>query len=914
MLLVTRMLKKLILTFALFIAMLQINLIEIKATEYNVTSCDINTYAFSVDLLTVGSRTYIDIRDNKEKTESIILYNSVGCYTSSQWYEAKAKFDQLKSEGKKDIVIRYHKTDDANFQSPLKVVLADRAMAYTQNYAYTVGNIAKNDFGMDVAKTISIFHDVTLNNRYTSLDDKEPLYYYETNKKIENNSAIPSNMVAFIEVNGAKGYIQLNGIDLIPLIYADNNAVAPFYVKLGDSSSKQLYKRNDGRFGIIPELTKYYVKNGEIQIDIDRGTSASGALTYSKAPEWLPTGTYFSANGINFYSDQELKNPILDNGQVGYFYNYYSYLNLRSKTNYTSAEIDSYLTHYDNLYAQDFSTSKMKNMGFTFIESQNNYGVNALLVYAFGIHESTYGMSYYAQERNNLFGYGASTFEPSDAFWYESIEESVKIHMGRQLRYYLDYNNSNRFNGSSFGNKGAGLNTVYADDPFWSTKIASHAYRMDQYLGFKDYNAYQIGILDPNVSSVVYKDRDLSTPLYSIVARARNYPFTINAIYNNTYYVQSTNPIVASTTNPVTYNVVTSSTGGEILYDFELSKAYIGTNQVKLVNVPKESIINLTPPPVQNDEDILVLSLKKFEWLNDTNIYLKGYAAFLNTNMADQDVSHKLTAINLENSNLKYDFMLNIAPADNNITLINPFDYSKAWFDGSVDVSSLPVGHYRFEISTSAGITKGLVSLTNSLDNAPRISVKTVNGITYTQRFHNKLKMRYELSIEKGIYFENRSPLVPSQINSISFINSMSIVDNILNMNGISFINQVNMGSLDNVRHELIFVNELGESSKYSLTSGTGTYDVSHNGFDYSNSWYFGNNLDLSSLPAGKYRVYILTLTNQYNDVVKIQDHNRTGNRVFNSANRTYIFRVNEQLRNTYDLEIIAESQTTETP
>ena len=913
MLLVTRMLKKLILTFALFIAMLQLNLINIKATDYNVASCDINTYAFSVDLLTVGSRTYNDIRTNTQRTENYIIYNNSGCYTSSQWYEAKAKFDQLKSEGKKDIVIRYHKTDDAKFQSPLKVVLADRAMAYTQNYAYTVGNITKNDFGVDVAKTISIFNDVALQSRYTSLDDKEPLYYYETNKIIENNSSVPSNMVAYVEVNGAKGYIRLTGIDLIPLIYAENNAVAPFYLKLSDSAEKSLYIRSDGRSGIIPELTKYHVVNGELQVDIDRATSA-GVSTFAKAPNWLPNGTYYSPNGINFYSDPDLKVPMMDNGQIGNFYNYYSYLNLRTKTNYTAQEIDSYLAYYDANNSADYSISKMKDQAAAFISSQNTYGMNALLIYAFGIHESAYGTSAIALAKNNLFGYGASTSNPSDAYEYSSIEESVKIHMGRQMRYYLDYNNSTLFYGSNFGNKGVGANTRYADDPFWSTKIAGHAYRMDRYLGFKDYNAYQIGILDPNVSSVVYKDRDLSTPLYSIVARARNYPFTINAIYNNTYYVQSTNPVVASTTNPVTYNVVTSSTGGEIPYDFELSKAYIGTNQVKLVNVPKESIINLTPPPVQNDEDILVLSLKKFEWLNDTNIYLKGYAAFLNTNMADQDVSHKLTAINLENSNLKYDFMLNIAPADNNITLINPFDYSKAWFDGSVDVSSLPVGHYRFEISTSAGITKGLVSLTNSLDNAPRISVKTVNGITYTQRFHNKLKMRYELSIEKGIYFENRSPLVPSQINSISFINSMSIVDNILNMNGISFINQVNMGSLDNVRHELIFVNELGESSKYSLTSGTGTYDVSHNGFDYSNSWYFGNNLDLSSLPAGKYRVYILTLTNQYNDVVKIQDHNRTGNRVFNSANRTYIFRVNEQLRNTYDLEIIAESQTTETP
>jgi hypothetical protein len=715
------------------------------------------------------------------------------------------------------------------------------------------------------------------------------MYYYETNKKIEANESKPSNMVAYVEVNGAKGYITLTGIDIIPLIYAENSALAPFFVKLSDSSQKILYPRNDGRKGIIPELTKYHVINGELQIDIDRATSA-GTSTYAKAPSWLTNGTYYSSNGINFYIDPDLEIPVLDNGQVGNFYNYFSYLNLRTKTKYTPSEIDSYLSFYDNQSSTDFSTSKMKDMAFAFIDAQDEFGMNALQIYAFAIHESAYGMSFYAQTKNNLFGYGASTSNPSDAYEYESIEESIDIHMGKQMRYYLDYNNSNLFYGSNFGNKGAGANTRYADDPFWSTKIAGHAYRIDRYLGFKDYNAYQIAILDQTVSSTLYKESSLINTLYSINTRATNYPFTIKASHNDTYYVQSTNPIVNNV-------VVTSSTTGLIPYNFDLSQAYINKNQVKLVNTP------LTPVTIISDTDNLVLSVKRFEWL-DSNIYLKGYAALANTNMASLEVTHTLVAYNLEDEDLKYYFDLNLATPDNNVTLLNPFDYTKAWFDGIIDLSLLPLGHYRFEVETTAGQTSGKVVLTNSLANAPRTAIKTIEGITYTQRFHNKLKMRYELSIEKGIEIENRSEYLPSQINSIAFINSITLIDGLLTMNGISFINKANMGDLDQVKHELILVDSSGVQNKYILESGRGNYDISYGGFDYSNAWFYADSLDISMLLDGTYQLYIATYTNQVNDVLRILDHNNTGTREFTYSNRVIKFEVNTALRNTYFIKI----------
>jgi len=509
------------------------------------------------------------------------------------WYSAQDKFNLLKTEGKSNIVIRYLKTDDATFQSPLKIVKADRAMAYTQNYTYTVGDVSNG-----VASTIGIYHNTTLTSRYTYVDNQEPLVYYDTNKSVESNSAKPSNLVSYIEINGAQGYIKATGIDIIPFIYIENNILVPFYVKLSNSQPKVWYVRGDGRIGIFAAPTKYTVNaSNEISIVIDRATTVSGTLTYSKAPSWLPQGTYYSANGINFYTDIDLKNPKMDGDQIGNFYSYYNYLNLRTKTNYTNTEIDSYLTYYDSVNSKDYSISIMKNKASAFISSQNTYGMNALLVYAMGVHESDYGISAIALAKNNLFGYGANDSNPGDASYYESVEQSVDIHMGKQLRYYLDYNNNSLFYGSNYGSKGAGINTMYASDPFWNVKISGHAYRIDRYLGFKDFNAYQMAILDPAVSNKLYKESSLTNQLYTINSRAKNYPFTVKAFINDTYYVQSTNPIVNN-------QVVTSTTTGLVLYDFELSLAYVNKNQVKLVNTPLTPIIDLNQPPPTTDSSM----------------------------------------------------------------------------------------------------------------------------------------------------------------------------------------------------------------------------------------------------------------------------------------------------------------------
>lgn len=867
------MIRKLFIVLALIISTLPLSFIEVNATDYTTTSCDVGIYSFSVDLLSV---------DN-----GAVKYTSQGCYDLNGWYSAQDKFNTLVSEGKKNIVIRYLKTDDSSFQSPLKIVKADRAMAYTQNYTYTVGDVSNG-----VASTIGIFHNTGLTNRYTYLDNQEPLVYYDTNKSVESNPARPSNLVSYIEINGAQGYIKLTGIDIIPFIYIENNILVPFYVKLSNSQPKQWYVRGDGRIGIFAAPTKYTVNsNKELSIIIDRATTVSGTLTFSKAPTWLPQGTYYSANGINFYSDLDLKTPIMDGVQIGSFYSYYNYLNLRTKTNYIGTELDSYLPFYDSATSTDYSISIMKDQGSAFVSSQNIYGVNALLVYAMAVHESNYGISTIARTKNNLFGYGANDSNPSDAFYYESVAQSVDIHMGRQLRYYLDYNNNNLFYGSNYGNKGAGINTMYASDPYWSVKIAGHAYRIDRYLGFKDFNAYQMAILDPTVSNKLYKETSLTNTLYTINARAKNYPVTIKASHNDTYYTQSTNPIVNNA-------LVTSTTTGLVPYNFDLSQAYINKNQVKLVNTP------LSPITVISDTDELLTYVGELKWI-ESNVYIKGISALKNTNMAIVNVYHKLNVYDMNNDELIHSYDLSIAVPNYSLVLNNSYNYDKAWFEGTIDFSLLPNGSYYFKLETIAGDTTGTNLFTNTALDAPRLEILNLTEYQLRMIFNNRNKMRYELFKEKGVSVENQTLLLPTRINSVASIYEFNIEENSMNLSGTSYIYGTSFGANDEVEHTLLIVDSNGNPYNFSLESNSGIFDVSNSGFDYSYSWFYGTEIDLSILPLDNFKMFIIAKNNQFKDVVEITDLLSLGNREITSDKRIYNFNVNYSIHRRYQFNII---------
>lgn len=103
--------------------------------------------------------------------------------------------------------------------------------------------------------------------------------------------------------------------------------------------------------------------------------------------------------------------------------------NLLSLSGLTAAELEAAenSVHPGNGY-NDFQA---------FVDAESKYGINALFILAHADVESAHGTSYYAQTRNNLFGFNAIDSNPNEASSYASQAESIDFYGNFLKTYYL---------------------------------------------------------------------------------------------------------------------------------------------------------------------------------------------------------------------------------------------------------------------------------------------------------------------------------------------------------------------------------------------------------------------------------------------------------------------------------------------
>lgn len=116
---------------------------------------------------------------------------------------------------------------------------------------------------------------------------------------------------------------------------------------------------------------------------------------------------------------------------------------------------------------------------FYYIEKQ--YNINGIFVAAVGIHESAWGTSTIALQKNNLFGYGAYDSNPyNGAYDFKDYAESIDLVARVFVKYYLNpagtsiYGGENAvgtyYNGATL----TGVNTKYASDKNWANAVFYH--------------------------------------------------------------------------------------------------------------------------------------------------------------------------------------------------------------------------------------------------------------------------------------------------------------------------------------------------------------------------------------------------------------------------------------------------------
>lgn len=372
-------------------------------------------------------------------------------------------------------------------------------------------NTAKDVMNKSVNDNLVIIEDgVIIDAKYAVVD-------YDMNYPTEDTKYRYIDVYSNSSGSSTNGYIKGGTPDEAALLDYDYNTKRVKIKVAGMTGwiDKKYRSYNVNTYDIVPLAwvitPQYYTVTDNTLVHVFPGnvynTKGKASLTIDKKPSMLNVGTYYSYDGHYFYSSMKLLLQDYKNGNYNQavnknvpYYNYYQYLSFRTKTNYTSENINQYIS----LRTNDKS-SKMLNTGEYFINAQTNYGVNAVLMMAIGMNESGRGTSDIAKLKNNLFGLNAvdaSSVESASSF--ATIEDCINNYGYGWLSYgFLDPRDY-RFYGANLGNKYQGLNYKYASDPFWSEKAASYYYDIDSMFSFQDYNTYQLAVLNNDYSNTVY--------------------------------------------------------------------------------------------------------------------------------------------------------------------------------------------------------------------------------------------------------------------------------------------------------------------------------------------------------------------------------------------------------------------------
>lgn len=418
------------------------------------------------------------------------------------------------------------------------------------------------------------YESPTLNTRQYMAINTSPSYGGSDAAFIEVN---PSNFAAKVKIANFTGWISKDSYEIVPLNFVK-------------SSSSYTITSEGIRHNYIRNIQEY---------------SSLGGRTIGPKPDMLGNGTYFSYDGHYFYTSllnmlKDYKNGNYNNSvnKNNPYYNYYMYLSNHSKTTYSSVNIDEYtkaLGYSMNVYGNKAKSgsSRLYGMGTFFYNSQQKYGVNAVLSYSLSRNETGNGTSNLAVNKNNGFGLNAVDSNPYNAAnYYASFASSIYGYASKWNSYGYSYATDWKYFGPAFGDKYNGMNVKYATDAYWSEKMASNYYNLDKYFGLNDYNYYQLGVV--NKPTTAYFEANTNSKAIYTYPEEEDQVLIVGSV-GNFYKVMSDMNIDSNG------NLVGSKTDYTKAYNWNTNYVYVSKNDIKLINKGKNGYIS--PESVTNYQD-----------------------------------------------------------------------------------------------------------------------------------------------------------------------------------------------------------------------------------------------------------------------------------------------------------------------
>lgn len=685
-----------------------------------------------------------------------------------------------------------------------------------------------------------------------------------------------------------------------------------YHVKLSNSSLKTYYEH----YGTGCLIHYYATYNSQ------------GFTNLGLAPSFLNKGNkYYSFDGNYYYSTiSAMLDDYRENtskravNSTTIYYPYYLYLPVHSKTRYTADDFNQGII---NRGYTSKSASVMYGEGIHFIASQNQYGVNALLTFSAAINESATGTSAIARDKNNLFGHNAYGSNPyANATTYGSVSESIMAHARMTGQSYNNPYDA-RYYGGHYGNKQSGMNVKYATDPYWGEKAAMNAFITDNSYGLQEFNGTTIGVTTRTGTIVRKKPSNggqMIYPLKNISSDVSHIPLTvIDKVYNeNAYWYKIyTDPALNSN-----QDLDWSGT-----YDFEKSYGYVREDELyvsnsqpvitahdKTVNVG--SSLNLLDGVSASDKEDGNLT-SKINVSGTVYINIPGVYDITYTVSDNQQFSVSKTI----KVTVKGEVEPTISASNRQVTQYTTFDplasvSAKDVVEGDLTskikvvsntVNMNKVGTYKvvYEVTNSKGkkATKE-ISVTvilnekpviqaenrevalhttfdplasvsaNDKEDGPISNIIVVENTVNTEKLGTykviyKVKDTANQEVTKSIEVKVVEKVLTKK-NGRFYLSSLEAKNEKLMIKGYNTIDGIDNTLNENIVYELVLKNEENNQVEYTqkLTRLTDEKQMdmpvlSVDGKNYKYSW-FEDEIDISKIKQGNYRVYVRSESNDY--------------------------------------------------
>ena len=715
-----------------------------------------------------------------------------------------------------------------------------------------------------------------------------------------NTYSVNANSAGYVQIvmNGFEGFADLEYVDLVPFKYI-NNGIA---IYLGGDHGSTVSYGNEDPYLVKLEQNYYQIETKGNYTDLvfyyhyAYGVNGNKCVTYVNSVDngkhYLEAGMqkgvkYYSNDGTNFYSDQKLKN------KVATVYNYYQFLPFRTATDISADTFNAFVSGY--------SDSVLRGEGQSFIDAQNAYGINALLVYAMACHESAYGESGYAVHRYNLFGWSAVDSNPNGASYFNSVKDCINAQMGRYINWFIDFTNW-RYFGMCVGNKGAGLNVQYASDPYWGVGIASLAYSIDKKSKnnngeLSDYDKYTLAYVKANYNDTLYSsDIEWDANFYT---SASSNTVLFSGRYGSHYQKDLIIPIIGEegnrymtqTPNPVENGQIVTR-DGILPYDWNASIAYIKKSDAMVLYGKNQD--NTEPQDTYDDlEHEAFSSVNEMSLSEEGVLSLGGIAYISKCNFTNsEDISHIVEIYDLETNEKTAEF--NCENMDTSWYQINDgYDYKWAGFRGSFDLKSLEKGTYIFKVSTRYKDKEPLLSVLKTSIDSLSLFDEVIEDIDYKVSTNDVYGYRIELDIADRIFDFNEISK-PSTRSSLVTIDTVEYGEE----EGGTYAQFSGLGMMfyldydeESASHELYFVGEDNSIIKAETTTEACPVDYQtmyNSSYDMSHICYKAK-VDLAEF-TGAYRMYLKISNGDYADIVEMLNMYETAYPTFDNESYSTSF------------------------